>query len=108
MLEKMFDNLIDRESQRIRKTIVEIIMKVSVARRTDFTDNEDFHDRLGLDSLDMIEIVMYVEKELEIEISDSFLEIERFHQISSVDKFTETVKVLLENKQHSISKNNFR
>jgi acyl carrier protein len=55
---------------RIRARLVKVISEQLGINESDIKDDNSFVDDLGADSLDEIELVMAVEEEFEIEISD--------------------------------------
>jgi len=68
-------------ADRIKK----IIVKQSGIDESKITENSSFLDDLGLDSLDIIELIMAFEEELDLEIPDE--EAEKMKTVGDVIKY---------------------
>jgi acyl carrier protein len=56
--------------EELGKKVRGIILDYSGLELEDIVDNADFYNDLGFDSIDGIELVMRIEKELKVNISD--------------------------------------
>jgi acyl carrier protein len=54
--------------------LVKILRKVTGIKAVNITEKTSFHDDLGVDSVDMTELIMELETELNVEISDEDVE----------------------------------
>lgn len=73
------DNLIDR----LDKAIIEANRDISAF---DLNDNTDLIDDLGFDSINIISLVICLEKEFEIEIPEEFLLLENLRSYVEIKK----------------------
>lgn len=54
-----------------RKELLDFIATISVKKSKDISEATDFYDDLGFDSLDCVELVLWIEHRYKFSISDS-------------------------------------
>jgi len=72
-MENLIENLETKVSQReeLETKVKEIVLEVSDKNPIDYGDNLLFKSDFGLDSLDMVELIMICEKDFYITLPDS-------------------------------------
>jgi len=72
-MENLMENLDTKVSQReeLETKVKEIILDVSDRSPKDYSENSFFKSDFGLDSLDMVELIMICEKDFYITLPDS-------------------------------------
>jgi len=75
----------------IRKKVKDVMMGVLGIEEEDITDKANLFDDLGCDSLDVIELIMALEKEFQISIPDSEVE-DLPENVCTVSKCIEIVR----------------
>ncbi len=79
------------DRNELREKIVKAIAEVACpAVDTEIKDADKFDDDLGLDSLDVIEILLWIESELDVEVPDVDL-----HMIDTVGQLVDYVEKLV-------------
>lgn len=56
-------------------------------RTAELTDADDFFERGFVNSLFAMQLVMFVEKEFDIEIEDEDLDLQNFNTVNAIDNF---------------------
>ncbi|MDW3647540.1 MAG: acyl carrier protein [Bacteroidia bacterium] len=72
-MENLMENLEAKVARRVEleNQIKDIILEVSDKSIRDYSENAQFKSDLGLDSLDMVELIMICEKDFYITLPDS-------------------------------------
>ncbi|HLP86263.1 MAG TPA: acyl carrier protein [Candidatus Paceibacterota bacterium] len=74
ILQKMKSDIKRTEKVGIFKLIVELLIKNNDLEEEEIKPESNFVNDLGLDSLDLVELTVSIEKELQIKITDEELE----------------------------------
>ncbi|WP_392445823.1 phosphopantetheine-binding protein [Sneathia vaginalis] len=67
-------------------TINERIKKYSIFLESDIKDTDNLYDN-GLDSLEIIDLILFIENEFSIDIDVENINYENFSSISKIEKF---------------------
>ena len=76
--------------EEIFESVKKVVMEATGGEEKNITENTSIVDELGLDSLDIVEMLMALEEEFDISIDDSAAE--KFVKVSDVIDYIEKSK----------------
>ena len=75
----------ERSKENIRELVINELIRVKPESNELVTDNADLHDELGLESLDIVELVARIEEKFQIMIEDA--EVKQLNTINNIVNF---------------------
>ena len=55
-----------------REKVIEMVLRFSEKRKEEIREEDDLYNDLGYDSLDTVELMMDIEKELDVQIDEEY------------------------------------